>query len=94
MIKVGSNPNMGKSVNAIIYNLAFSPKIKFIDLSDMKSADPDTAEALFKLINISGSIETLCLEKSDIINLLKEDFFKAVGMNKTLHYLNLNIDPN
>lgn len=67
IIKLGSNSSMGKSVNAIIYNLAFSPKIKFIDLEGMKGVDSDTAEALFKLLNISGSIESLNLFNSDII---------------------------
>lgn len=79
IIKVGNNPNMGKSVNAIIYNLAFSPKIRFIDLESMSSVDPDTAEALYKLLNISGSVETINLYNCNVIPILKEDFWKAVG---------------
>jgi len=55
----------------------------------MKGTDADTAEALYKLLNISGSIETLNLSNADIIPHLKEDFWKAVGQNKTLRYLNL-----
>ena len=89
IIKVGNNPLMGKSVNAIIYNLAFSPKIRLIDLENMKGTDADTAEALYKLLNISGSIETLNLYNADIVPHVKEDFWKAVGQNKTLRYLNL-----
>jgi hypothetical protein len=58
---------MGKSVNSIIYNLAFSPKIRLIDLDGMKGTDADTAEALYKLLNISGSIEKLNLNNADII---------------------------
>jgi len=33
ILKVGENPSMGASVNTIIYNLAFSPKIRHIDLT-------------------------------------------------------------
>lgn len=91
IIKVGNNTNMGKSVNAIIYNLAFSPKIRFIDLESMSSVDPDTAEALYKLLNISGSIETLNLHNCSVIPILKEDYWKAVGQNKTLRYLNISL---
>ena len=91
IIKVGDNPAMGKSVNAIIYNLAFSPKIRLIDLNGMKGTDTDTAEALYKLLNISGSIETLNLDNADIIPSFTQDFWKAVGQNKTLRYLNLSL---
>lgn len=53
---------MMSKVSTIIYNLAFSPKIRHIDLSDNPgSANADVAEALFKLIKISGAIETLNL---------------------------------
>jgi hypothetical protein len=34
ILKVGKNSGMGVGVNAIIYNLAFSPKIRHIDISD------------------------------------------------------------
>jgi hypothetical protein len=81
---------MGKSVNSVIYNLAFSPKIRHIDLSDIAGTDKDTAEALFKLLNISGSIETLILANSSVVTLLGEDFYKSVGQSKTLKYLNLD----
>lgn len=92
MIKLAKNPVMGKSVNTVIYNLAFSPKIKYIDLDGMKGTDADTAEALYKLLNISGSIETLNLNNASVNNQLKEEFFKAVGQNKTLKYLNMSLE--
>lgn len=92
IVKLGKIPTMGKSVNTVIYNLAFSPKIKFIDLEGMKTTDADTAEALFKLINISGSIETLNLYKSDVVPKLTEDFYKSVGQSKSLKYLNLGVE--
>jgi hypothetical protein len=93
IIKLGNNPSMGKSVNSVIYNLAFSPKIRYIDLSDIAGTDKDTAEALFKLINISGSIESLVLANSSVLSLLTEDFYKSVGQSKTLKYLNLDSAP-
>ena len=34
IFKVSGNKNMGEAVSSIIYNLAFSPKIRHIDLSD------------------------------------------------------------
>jgi hypothetical protein len=92
MIKLAKNPVMGKSVNTVIYNLAFSPKIKYIDLEGMKGTDADTAEALYKLLNISGSIETLNLRHSSVNSQLREDFYKAIGQNKTLKYLNVSLE--
>lgn len=92
IVKMANNPSMGKAINTVIYNLAFSPRIKFIDLEGMKATDNDTAEAIFKLINISGSIETLNLYGTDVIPKLTEDFFKAVGHSKSIKYLNLGLD--
>ena len=83
---------MSKSVNSVIYNLAFSPKIRYIDLTGIKGSNAETAEALFKLINISGSIETLNLSKSSVNHILTEEFFKAVGRSRSLVYLNLDVD--
>jgi GTP cyclohydrolase III len=54
----------------LIYHLAFSPKIKHIDLSGMTGTDTDTAEALYKLIKISGAIETLNLKNSSVMTQL------------------------
>ena len=67
IIKVGNNRDMGKGVNSLIYNLAFSPKIRYIDISYAAATDADTAEALYKLLKISGAIETLILDKSTVI---------------------------
>jgi hypothetical protein len=56
VLKVGSNNSMGRGVNTLIYNLAFSPKIRYIDLSNISGTDAETAEALYKLIKISGAV--------------------------------------
>ena len=84
ILKVGKNPSIGTGANSILYNLAFSPKISYIDFSDDSLNNYDTAEALYKLIKISGSLETLILKNSYMNNLLKEEFFVALGENKTL----------
>jgi len=43
-----------------------------------------------KLIKISGAIEVLNLMHSEIAPYLTEEFFIALGENKTLKYLNMN----
>jgi hypothetical protein len=70
--------------------LAFSPKIKLINLSSTGTVSRDTAEALYKLLKISGAIETLIMRQTGVSTHLSEDFFKALGENKTLAYLNLD----
>ena len=90
IIKMGKNANIGKGADAILYNLAFSPRITHIDLSDDMLQSSDTAEAIYKLVKISGSLETLILHNTQINNMLKEEFFIALGENKTLTHLNLN----
>jgi len=94
VIKVGSNTQMGKGVNTLIYNLAFSPKIRYIDLSNLANTDNETAEALYKLIKISGAVQTLILQNSSVVPQLTEDFYKALGENKTLEYINLDTNTS
>ncbi len=87
---MGRNATIGKGADAILYNLAFSPKITHIDFSDSPLNSSDSAEAIYKLVKISGSLETLILQNTQINNNLKEEFFIALGENKTLTHLNLN----
>jgi len=68
IIKMGKNAAIGKGADAILYNLAFSPRITFIDLSDDMLNSADTAEAIYKLVKISGSLETLILHNTQINN--------------------------
>ena len=81
---------MKAAVSTCIYNLAFSPKIRHIDLSDLSSADANVAESLYKLLKISGAIETLNLKNSGVQSHLAQEFYIALGENKTLKYLNLD----
>lgn len=87
---MGKNQNIGRGADAILYNLAFSPKISYIDFSDDILNSAESAEAIYKLIKISGSLETLILQNTQINNQLKEEFFIALGENKTLVTLNLD----
>jgi hypothetical protein len=90
IFRAGSNPAMGVAVNTVLYNLAFSPKIKMIELSNLTGTNRDTGEALYKLLKISGAIETLLMQNTGVSFHLTEDFFKALGENKTIVYLNLD----
>jgi len=90
VLKCADNASMAPGVNQIIYNLAFSPKIRHIDIKNVRNCNADTAEALYKLISITGALETLILADTGVQNHLSEDFFKSVGSSKTLAYLNLD----
>lgn len=59
-------------------------------MSDTSSADAAVAEAIYKLIKISGAIESLNLKNSGVAKFFKLDFYKALGENKTLQYLNID----
>lgn len=48
------------------------------------------AEAIYKLIKISGAIESLNMEKVDCWQFFTEDFFISLGESKTLKFLNMN----
>lgn len=79
IVKLAGNVSMSSSINSIIYNLAFSPKIRYLDLTGTLSTNSETVESLTKLLNISGSIEHLNLSQSACLNQLNTEFFKAVG---------------
>jgi len=57
---------MKEAVNTVIYNLAFSPKIRHIDVSNLGQGNAETAEAIYKLVKISGAIEVLNLKNTGI----------------------------
>jgi len=87
ILRIAKNPNLGPSVVSILYNLAFSPKVTLIDISEipMTSKANETIESLYKLLTISGSLKTLNMNKTLINNVATELFFKALGNNKTLN---------
>ena len=93
IIKLGENLSLDCS--QILYNLAFSPKIRHIDMTGDKSANnADVAEALYKLLKISGSIQNLLLGGTNILQKLTRDFFIALGESKTMETLNLDFDTS
>ncbi len=73
-LNLSGNPQMGYGVNYILYNLAFSPKITHIDISETIVNDrvQETVEALYKLLKISGSLETLILTRSSVVPSLSQ----------------------
>lgn len=91
ILKIGKNPSLGAGGHAILYNLAFSPKINHIDFSENSMSNNESAEAIYKLIKISGSLETLLLDFTNINNYLTKDFFIALGENKTLSYFSISM---
>jgi hypothetical protein len=88
--------NMSKNTtidcSQILYNLAFSPKIRHIDMTGNKgSVGGSTTESIYKLLKISGSIQNLLIGETSIFNTLTDEFFVALGENKTLENLSLDI---
>jgi hypothetical protein len=64
----------------VIYNLAFSPKIRVLDLNGMQGTNSNTVEALYKLLNISGSIEHLDISESQVLSQIASlEFMKSIG---------------
>jgi hypothetical protein len=83
---------LSTSVAGIVYNLAFSPKLEYLDIKGAMSSPPATlVENLGKLLSISGSLEWLGLEDTGIYGMLKwQTFFKSLGENTILKGINLN----
>jgi Ran GTPase-activating protein (RanGAP) involved in mRNA processing and transport len=89
IIRMGDN--IAADPTTVIYNLAFSPKIKMIDLTNVTQASSAACmEAFYKLLKISGSIETLLLPGCDFMKGLSNDFCEALGENKTIEHLNFD----
>ena len=79
-----------KGLASIVYNLSFSPKLTFLDISGCGSiTSVELVESLYKLLRITASLEHLNLERLSCLNLTKE-FFVALGESRTLKTLNLN----
>ena len=58
VINLSWNANIGHGINLVLYSLAFLPKIRHIDISDIKAKDRlnEIAETLYKLLKMSGSL--------------------------------------
>eukprot|EP00826_Nyctotherus_ovalis_P059993 TRINITY_DN838_c0_g2_i4.p1 TRINITY_DN838_c0_g2~~TRINITY_DN838_c0_g2_i4.p1 ORF type:complete len:1376 (-),score=453.51 TRINITY_DN838_c0_g2_i4:170-4297(-) len=92
ILRIAKNPSLGPSVVGIVYNLAFSPKVSLIDISEINltSKANDVVESLYKLLSISGSLKVLNMNKTSINHVTSELFFKALGNNKTLTAICMN----
>lgn len=91
VIKLRSNPSL--DCTQIVYNLAFSPGVKHLDLTGSCTTISNTSalvEALFKLLKISRSIETLLLGGTAIAKNLSLDFCKAVGESPSIKHINFD----
>ena len=84
--------NMVKGLSNILYNLAFQPSIKIIDISDNKVCDKkETSISLHKLIKMSQTVDTIIA--NNITNFNKEltnEFYYALGDSNNLTYLDLH----
>lgn len=82
-------------ITNLLYNLAFSPKLTVLDLSSSGVSNVnDFNENLTKLVSISGSIEYLNLNGVYTFSNFKQDFFKALGENTSLKYLDFSNSNN
>jgi hypothetical protein len=88
VLRLCHNPNL--ECSSIIYNLAFSPRIRLIDVSENFMFSATSYEAIYKLIKISGSIETLSLRNTNFMSQLKKsdlNLAQAIGQSKSLKHL-------
>ena len=81
-----------KGISNIIYNLAFQPSIKILDISNNDSCDKnETATSLYKFIKMSQSVETIIANNiSGLNSCLTKEFFITLGDNNYLSYLDLS----
>ena len=83
---------MVKGLSNILYNLAFQPSIKIIDISDNQTCDrKETSTSLHKLIKMSQTVDTIIANNLPNLNKdLTNDFYYALGDSNNLTYLDLN----
>ena len=84
--------NMVKGLSNILYNLAFQPSIKIIDISDNKTCDrKETSTSLHKFIKMSQTVNIIVAKSLQNFNKeLTDDFYNAVGDSNNLVYLDLS----
>jgi hypothetical protein len=86
------NTGMVKGLSNILYNLAFQPTIKIVDISNNSTCDAkETATSIYKLIKMSNSIQILiCRNVNNLNSCLTQDFYTSLGDNASLSYLDLS----
>lgn len=91
VLSIARNPSMQNSVNNILYNLAFSPWITYIDASFNSPQQGELIENIQKILSISGTIKHLIFDGISILfHYTSLDFYKALGENCTLETLSFN----
>jgi len=94
ILNLSSNTSLKPAgLTSVIYNLAFSPKLYYLDISriPITSDFSNLVEAIYKLLRISASLEVLNLSYCGSLNCnLPEQFFVALGEVRTLKKLDLS----
>ena len=83
---------MVKGLSNILYNLAFQPSIKIIDISSNTSCDKkETSISLHKFIKMSQTVDTIIANNISQLNQqLTNDFYYALGDSNNLVYLDMS----
>ena len=91
-----SGNRMVKGLSNILYNLAFQPSIKVIDISSNNTCDrKETSISLHKFIKMSQTVETIIANDIKSLNKdLTNDFYYALGDSNNLVYLDLSKNGN
>lgn len=87
------NTALDKGLAQIIYNLAFAPRLRHLDISQNSGINnlADIVESISKLMKISPSLEVLDISNIATLNQkLNLDFFKALGEVGTLQRLKMS----
>lgn len=87
-----SNSTLEKGLSSILYNLAFQPMIKYLDISNCKKNDPkELSNSLYKLIKMSLSLEVVYASNINNLNTnFPDDFYISLGDNSSLRVLDLS----
>ena len=87
-----SDNKMAKGLSNILYNLAFQPSIKVIDISSNTTCDrKETSISLHKFIKMSQTVDTIIANNIAQLNQqLTNDFYYALGDSNNLAYLDLS----
>ena len=87
-----SGNRMVKGLSNILYNLAFQPSIKVIDISSNNTCDRrETSISLHKFIKMSQTVETIIANNISALNKeLTNDFYYALGDSNNLVYLDIS----
>lgn len=59
IFEIHNSTSLSNGLGQIIYNLSFSPNLEMIDISRTLSNTNETIVSLYKLLNISASIEVV-----------------------------------